>query len=213
MSLIQNTDFEYRVEKLSHLDVEAFAPFFERLPRDPYVSGNYRRRRFSRFRGQPDRLTRLEHKYFEQSSTVNKLAGGIKRDFAELEDDLVNLPEFQRLVAVFINATRIDSNAVEIGIHQIRIVAEPGQQGEPAPEGVHQDGFDFVGIFCIRRKNITGAETHLYTNPQQGPPLFAKELQPGEFALVNDRSLYHYTSAIRPAGNGQGIRDVFVMTA
>jgi hypothetical protein len=213
MSLLQNTDFEYRVEKLSHLDVEAFAPFFERLPRDPYVSGNYRRRRFSRFRGQPERLTRLEHKYFEQSSTVNKLAGGIKRDFAELEDDLLNLPEFQRLVAVFIDATRIDPNAIEIGVHQIRIVAEPGQQGEPAPEGIHQDGFDFVGIFCIRRENVTGAETHLYTNPQQRPPLFAKELQPGEFVLVNDRTLYHYTSPIRPAVDGQGIRDVFVMTA
>lgn len=213
MPLVQKADFEYRVEKLSHLHVEAFAPFFERLPRDPYVNGNYRRRRFSRFQGQPDRLTRLEHKYFEQSSTVNKLAGGIKRDFAELEDDLMNLPEFQRLVAVFIDAARIDPNAVEVGIHQIRIVAEAGQQGEPAPEGIHQDGFDFVGIFCLRRENVTGAETHLYTGPQQRPPLFAKELQPGEFVLVNDRSLYHYTSAVRPAGEGQGIRDVFVMTA
>src|SRR3954453_21125588 len=102
MSLVQNTDFDYKVQRLSHLDAGAFAPFFERLPRDPYIKGNFRRRRFSRFRGQPEQLTRLEHKYFEQSSAVNKLAGGIKRDFAELEDDLVSLPEFRRLIGVFV---------------------------------------------------------------------------------------------------------------
>jgi hypothetical protein len=212
MALLQNTDFDYKVQRLSSLPDAVFDPFFSRLPRDPYIEGHFRRRRFSRFKGHPERLTRLEHKFFVQSTAVNKLAGGVKRDFEELEDGLIARHEFQDLVSKFIDFSKIEPVTTEVGIHQIRVVASPDEQGEPAPEGIHQDGFDFVGIFCIRRSNLIGAETHLYEDPEK-PPIFAKELQPGEFVLVNDRRLFHYTSALYPQTSGEGVRDVFVMTA
>ncbi|HKM57584.1 MAG TPA: 2OG-Fe dioxygenase family protein [Chthoniobacterales bacterium] len=205
-------DFDYKLQRLSSARTEVFSPFFANLPLDPYIEGTFRRRRFSRFQGEPENLTRLEHKYFEQSSSVNKLAGGVKRDFAELEEDLVRLPEFQVLVSRFVDFSKIEPETTEIGIHQIRIVASPDQVGEPAPEGIHQDGFDFVGIFCISREHLVGAETHLCEHPSQAP-IFAKELQPGEFVLVNDRKLYHFTTGIKPVGATEGTRDVFVMTA
>lgn len=205
-------DFDYKLQRLSSARTEVFAPFFANLPLDPYIHGTFRRRRFSRFQGEPENLTRLEHKYFEQSSSVNKLAGGLKRDFAELEEDLVRLPEFQMLVSRFVDFSKIEPETAEIGIHQIRIVASTNQVGEPAPEGIHQDGFDFVGIFCISREHLLGAETHLYEHPSQAP-IFAKELHPGEFVLVNDRKLYHFTTGIKPVGATEGTRDVFVMTA
>lgn len=205
-------DFDYKLQRLSSVRTQVFSPFFANLPLDPYIQGTFRRRRFSRFQGQPENLTRLAHKSFEQSSSVNKLAGGIKRDFAELEEELVLLPEFQLLVSRFVDFSKIEPETTEIGVHQIRIVASPGQVGEPAPEGIHQDGFDYVGIFCISRENLLGAETHLYEHPSQAP-IFAKELHPGEFVLVNDRKLYHYTTGMKPAGAAEGTRDVFVMTA
>jgi hypothetical protein len=205
-------DFDYKLQRLSSARTEVFIPFFANLPLDPYIHGTIRRRRFSRFQGEPENLTRLEHKFFEQSSSVNKLAGGVKRDFAELEEDLVRLPEFQVLVSRFVDFSKIEPETTEIGIHQIRIVASTNQVGEPAPEGIHQDGFDFVGIFCISREHLLGAETHLYENPSQ-PPIFAKELHPGEFVLVNDRKLYHFTTGMKPVGATEGTRDVFVMTA
>jgi hypothetical protein len=212
MNVLWSSDFDYKLQRIPNLHFAAFDPYFENLPLDPYIQGRFRLRRFSRFQGPPENFRRLEHKYFEQSATVNKLAGGVKRDFAELEDQLVVLPDFQMLVALFVDFSKIDPESTEIGVHQIRIVAAPNMVGEPAPEGIHQDGFDFVGIFCIKRNNLIGAETHLYENPAN-PPIFAKELQPGEFVLVNDRRLYHFTSGIKPAGPGNGIRDVFVMTA
>jgi hypothetical protein len=212
MSVLRNTDFDYKLERISNLDFAAFDRYFENLPLDPYIQGKFRLRRFSRLQGPPEDLKRLEHKYFEQSAAVNKLAGGVKRDFAELEDQLTALPDFHMLVAQFVDFSKIGPATTEIGVHQIRIVAAPGMMGEPAPEGIHQDGFDFVGIFCIKRENLIGAETHLYESPAS-PPIFAKELQPGEFVLVNDRRLYHFTGGIRPAGPGYGVRDVFVMTA
>jgi hypothetical protein len=212
MNVLWSTDFDYKLQRIPNLHFAAFDPYFENLPLDPYIQGKFRLRRFSRFKGPLENFRRLEHKYFEQSATVNKLAGGVKRDFAELEDQLVVLPDFQMLVARFVDFSKIDLESTEIGVHQIRIVAAPNMVGEPAPEGIHQDGFDFVGIFCIKRSNLIGAETHLYENPAN-PPIFAKELQPGEFVLANDRRLYHFTSGIKPDGPGNGIRDVFVMTA
>lgn len=212
MAPVRNADFDYKLQRISNIHSAAFDSFFANLPLDPYIQGKFRRRRFSRFQGPPESLIRLEHKYFEQSSAVNKLAGGIKRDFAELEDKLVCLPEFQMLVSRFVDFSKIEPETAEIGVHQIRIVATPGEVGEPAPEGIHQDGFDYVGIFCIGRRNLIGAETHLHEDPDQ-PPIFAKELQPGEFVLVNDRRLYHFTTGIQPVGAEEGTRDVFVMTA
>jgi hypothetical protein len=212
MSGFLTTDFDYKLERIRNLHFAVFDPYFQNLPLDPYVQGKFRLRRFSRFQGSPERLKRLEHKYFEQSAAVNKLAGGIKRDFAELDDQMLALPDFHMLVAQFVDFSKIDPEFAEIGIHQIRIVCSPDIVGEPAPEGIHQDGFNFVGIFCIKRENLIGAETHLYENPAN-PPIFAKELQPGEFVLVNDRRLYHFTSGMKPAGVGNGVRDVFVMTA
>jgi hypothetical protein len=209
---IRNVDFDYKLQRTANIDFSVFRPSFTNLPLDPYIQGTFRRRRFSRFTGPAENLFRLAHKYFEQSISINKLAGGIKRDFPELEDQLVALPEFQMLVARFVDFSKIDSATTEMGIHQIRIIASPDEVGEPAPEGIHKDGFDFVGIFCIDRRNLVGAETHLYEDPKAAP-IFAKELQPGEFVLVNDRRLYHFTSRIKPAGAGEGTRDVFVMTA
>ena len=204
--------FDYKLEKFAALNAATFEPFFANLPVDPYIQGKFRRRRFSRFTGTPENLHRLEHKYFIQSTQVNQLAGGVKRDFPELDENLIQVPEFQTLVAAFIDFSKIDPMVTEMGVHQIRIVASKNEQGEPAPEGIHQDGFDFVGIFVIQRRDITGAETHLYRTKDQ-PPVFNKVLQPGEFVMVNDRSHYHYTNAVAPTGDGEGVRDVFVFTA
>ena len=212
MPRIWPADFDYKFQRISNIHPWVFEPFFADLPFDPYIQGKFRRRRFSRFRGPPENLTRLAHKHFEQSTAINKLAGGIKRDFPELDDQLVRLPEFQMLASRFVDFSKIEPETTEIGVHQIRIVASPGEAGEPAPEGIHRDGFDFVGIFCISRQNLRGAETHLHEDPDQ-PPIFAKELHPGEFVLVNDRRLYHYTTGMKAVGTVEGSRDVFVMTA
>jgi|SRR3974390_2554627 len=140
--------------------------------------------------GPAESLNRLGHKYFEQNISANGPAGAIKRDFPELEEQLVALPEFQMLVARFVDFSNMDWETTEIGIHQIRIIASQVEVGVPAAEGIHQDGFDFVGIFCIDRHNLIGAETHLYEDPNAAP-IFAKELQPGAGLLLNNFEMAH----------------------
>jgi hypothetical protein len=185
---------------------------FAGLPLDPYIEGKFRLRRFSHFTGPADRLVRLKHTAFYQSQAVNRYLGGVKREYAELEDALIALPAFRALIAEYHEFLRLDPATTELGVHQIRIRCTPDQVGDPAPEGIHQDGFDYVGIFCVARDNLVGATTELY-RPKDAPPIFRRELSPGEAVFVNDREVFHYTDPVRPRAGGEGHRDVFVITA
>ncbi len=51
--------------------------------------------------------------------------------------------------------------------HQIRTVATAVESGEPTPEGIHHDENDFVWIHLIKRKNITGGASGIYSNDQK----------------------------------------------
>ncbi|MFN7853685.1 MAG: 2OG-Fe dioxygenase family protein, partial [Dolichospermum sp.] len=100
----------------------------------------------------------------------------------------------------------------EIDVHQIRTTCSPNNLGNPAPEGIHRDGSDFIGIFSAGRDNIEGGETHLYAAKKE-KPVFNKVLQPGEIILVNDREFFHFATPIKPQNSGIGNMDVFVITS
>jgi hypothetical protein len=205
-------DFTYRLTNFPTPDLAALRPFYERLPLDPYIQGRFRQRRFSHFIGPAHALRRLEHMYFLQSKAVNQLAGGIRREFAELEDGLLAEPAFQAMVAAFIAGMGIDPTVREIGVHQIRISCSPEHSGSPAPEGIHQDGFDYIGMFCVERHQIIGATTRIYPGKDQ-PPIFSRDLQAGEAVLANDRQVYHFAETVRPSGDQPGHWDLLVITS
>ena len=206
------TGFLYTLDAFPAAALPELRPSFARLPLDPYIQGHFRRRRFSHFSGPPDRPRRLGHMAFQQSKTVNELLGGVRRDYEELEEELVAREGFHALVRAFVDHLGLDPRTTEYGVHQIRIECSAEMAGDPAPEGIHQDGFDWVGIFCVDRVNVVGADTHLYRAKDQ-PPIFSRELQPGEAVFVNDREVFHYTDPVRPRDPGTGHRDVFVITA
>jgi hypothetical protein len=203
--------FLFTLRKVNSINVEGFKPFFSNMPIDPYIKGNYRSRRLSRFIVSEDQLIKLPHGYLFQSKEYNPLLGDIKREFAELDDALVKLDIFRNLVLAFSDSCKLHPEA-EIGIHQIRTICSLDNLGNPAPEGIHQDGTDFIGIFSVDRDNIQGGETHLYTAKKE-KPVFSKVLNPGELLLVNDHDFFHFTTPIKPQINAQGSRDVFVLTS
>lgn len=192
--------------------LKALGASFERLPLDHYVEGSFRRRRLSRFRGSGKRLRHLRHAAFVQNTKVNQLLGNIRRDYEELEDSLIESSAFQSFICGIQDFYGFDVNSTVLGVHQIRIVCSEDQQGEPAPEGIHQDGFDFLTIACIDRQGVLGAATQLFRTPD-AKPFFSEELAPGQWVHCDDRAVYHYTTPIRPAHSTPGHRDVFVVTA
>ncbi|MBD2612982.1 2OG-Fe dioxygenase family protein [Nostoc punctiforme FACHB-252] len=203
--------FLFTLRKVNSINVEGFKPFFSNLPIDPYIKGNYRSRRLSRFIVAEDKLIKLPHGFLFQSKDYNPLLGDIKREFAELEDALIELDIFINLVLAFHDSCKLHPEA-EIGVHQIRTICSPDNLGNPAPEGIHQDGTDFIGIFSVDRDNIQGGETHLYAAKKE-KPVFSKILNSGELLLVNDHDFFHFTTPIKPEIPAQGSRDVFVLTS
>ena len=209
----QNLSFitDYAIEKISFTSVNKIKPFFANLPVDPYLAGSYRFRRFSHVRVLGDRLVKLPHTFFFQSKDYNPLLGDVKREYPELEDGLLELDAFQEMVLTFFDFCRLCSNSTEIGVHQIRIIADPQHVGNPAPEGIHRDGVDLIGIVCIQREQLEGGETHLYQT-KDGEPIFTKILNPGELLAFDDREFFHYTTPINAISMENGVRDVFVLT-
>jgi hypothetical protein len=203
--------FMFTLRKVNSINLEGFKRFFNDLPLDPYIKGNYRFRRLSRFIVSEDKLSKLPHGYFFQRKEYNPLAGDVKREFAELDDALIELDIFKYMVLAFSDSCKLHPEA-EIGVHQIRTTCSPNNLGNPAPEGIHQDGTDFIGIFSVERENIQGGETHLYTAKKE-KPVFNKVLNSGELLLVNDHEFYHFTTPIKPQNDAQGRRDVFVLTS
>ncbi|WP_413172202.1 2OG-Fe dioxygenase family protein [Anabaena azotica] len=203
--------FLFTLRKVNSINTEGFQPFFQNLPIDPYIKGKYRSRRLSRVTVAENKLIKLPHGHLFQSQAYNPLLGDIKREFAELEDALVELDIFRNLVLAFSDSCKLHPEA-EIGIHQIRTTCSPGHLGNPAPEGIHQDGTDFIGIFSVGRDNIQGGETHLYTAKKE-KPVFNKILQPGELVVVNDHDFFHFTTPIKSENPAPGTRDVFVLTS
>ena len=210
-----STDLAYAMmftlHKVHSVKIEGLKPFFSDLPVDPYIKSNYRFRRLSRFKVFGNELVKLPHGYLFQSKKYNPLVGDIKREYAELDDAITKLEDFKKLVLAFIDYCQLDSESVEIGVHQIRTTCSPDNYGNPAPEEIHRDWSDFVGIFSVGRENIQGGETHLYKSKKHDP-VFSKVLHPGELLLVNDREFFHYTTPIQPLFHGEGTRDVFVLT-
>ncbi|MEH2106852.1 2OG-Fe dioxygenase family protein [Nostoc sp.] len=203
--------FLFTLRKVNSISPEGFKPFFSNMPIDPYIKGNYRSRRLSRFTVSGNQLIKLPHGYLFQSKEYNPLVGDIKREFAELDDALIELDIFRNLVIAFSDSCKLHPEA-EIGVHQIRTICSADNLGNPAPEGIHQDGTDFIGIFSVDRDNIQGGETHLYTAKKE-KPVFSKVLNPGELLLVNDHDFFHFTTPIKPQIDAQGSRDVFVLTS
>ncbi len=203
----------YVFESLNSLQVDEIGRFFTDLPADPYLEGNYRFRRFSRFKIVEDRPVQLPHSYFFQSKTYNPLLGNIAREYEELEPGLIALKDFQTILMAFFDFCKFCSTGNEIGVHQIRTTTSFEETGNPAPEGIHQDGVDWVGICPISRHNISGAKTYLYKAQQNEQPIFEKVLNPGDFLVFNDRHFFHFTSPIQPHSAAGGNRDVLVFTS
>ncbi|AFZ23913.1 hypothetical protein Cylst_1636 [Cylindrospermum stagnale PCC 7417] len=203
--------FLFSLRKVNSINPAGFKPFFNDLPLDNYIKGKYRFRRLSRFMVSGDNLIKLPHGYLLQSKEYNPIVGDIKREFAELDNALIELDIFKHLVLAFSDSCKLHPEA-EIGVHQIRTTCSPTNLGNPAPEGIHQDGTDFIGIFSVDRDNIQGGETHLYSAKKE-KPVFNKILHPGELLLVNDHEFFHFTTPIKPQTDAQGIRDVFVLSS
>jgi len=202
---------DYALETINSINLDRLTDFFDNLSGDDYLQKQYRFRRLSRFQIIEGKIVKLPHDYLFQSKKYNPILGDVIREYPEIEDKLIQIKDFQEIVREFHEFCQLCSTHNEIAVHQIRTTTSKKQIGEPAPEGIHRDGVDLVGIFCVNRDQIEGGVTSLYKSKNDNP-ILSKILNPGEFLIFNDNQFFHYTSPITPILSQKGMRDVFVLT-
>ncbi len=101
-----------------------------------------------------------------------------------------------------------DVNKLNISIHQVRQICYPGIISENSPEGIHQDGADYiVSALVINRINLKGGISDIYDMDKN--LLKFVTLNENELIFQNDKKLYHYVTPIKCLNKDYlGFRDI-----
>jgi hypothetical protein len=185
---------------------------FDQLPPDDYLQSEmpFRYRAFGLAMMRDGKLDWTDRQEFFQSAAINSYAGGRERRFPPLHTPARVFAE--RFVGD--QKLPLTHRTAMVGCHQIRVVAEDSFNGYPAPEGFHQDGFDWVAITCIEQCNVNGGVSMVsrVDADEEDPLLIDRTIEAGETILLNDRAVRHYVSPITPKLPGRAYRDVIVLT-
>jgi hypothetical protein len=174
----------------------------------------FRQRRYGRYYWSPrhQSLLPLPPEPYFQPETENAYAGGIRREFAPLRPDTVHDALLHALVGTTFACLPLAGDrrkAIwEVRIHQIRIMATAHEPGLPAPEGIHQDGTDFLTLHLVRCRNISGGESTIYDLDRRPIQRFTLR-EPLDSMILEDPRIMHGVTPVVPAdGRTVGIRDV-----
>ena len=158
-------------------------------------------------------VTKLEHRKFMQDATLNKHQGGMKRDFEEIEDGVIESEGMKEMCLVFKQANEL-VDGQELEIHQMRVTTLGDGLTPVAPEGVHQDGFDHIAMIGINRFNLSGGALLIYESASDRTAFVEKELAAGEMIMIRDDIFWHNARDVWPLDRKeQGYGDWFVLCA
>lgn len=102
-------------------------------------------------------------------------------------------------------------NQLQIIVHHNQMVAYPGISASNAPEGIHQDGQDFiVSALVVERENIKGGKSVIFGS-DKSTCIVEKTLYPGDGILQPDlnTNLWH---TVEPTQSADGINKGFRST-
>ncbi|MFH8724873.1 2OG-Fe dioxygenase family protein [Streptomyces termitum] len=205
-----------RVRQLLPADaLEEFRAAWEDLEPDTGIPGGklFRLRRYGRLRVEvgadgSTSFAPLPHTAFRQD--VIRMWRGQERVFAPVPPEVLLHEGMLALVGMDARAaTRLGgTSSWEVGVHLIRVLAEPGGEGEPTPEGRHRDGHAYIGMHLLRRDRCGGGLSTVH--PEGGEPVRMTLLDPLDSMFVDDSRVTHEVSPIGPLG-GTAIRDMLLV--
>lgn len=185
---------------------------FDKLKKDAYMKSgdDYRYRAFAQGTYKGGGVKWAENTEFTQPKSLNTYMGGVERRFDPVESSI--LGDLAELVSYLIGPDTSYPGELKIGCHQIRIKVSADMIGKPAPEGFHQDGFDYICLVCVNAINICGGLTLLRTATAVKKEIASVVLEARQGLFIDDRNLEHYTTPISHRIPGDGYRDVLVFT-
>jgi hypothetical protein len=141
----------------------------------------------------------------------------LNRVFGETPLEVTAHPEFGRLLACvveLVNEVAAPRQAARVAFHQVRTVTRWDAPGVVVPEGIHQDGADYiVSALVIEREAVTGGESIVY-GPDRQTPYLRTVLEPGQglFHADSHSPVWHGVTPIRldpHSGHAEGKRSIF----
>ncbi|MEN9614057.1 MAG: hypothetical protein RLZZ347_364 [Candidatus Parcubacteria bacterium] len=139
------------------------------------------------------------------------------RFFAEMSPGVADHGEFQKLLIALANIVRgVEPclKSLTITCHQVSIVTRENSPGDNSPEGIHQDGADYiVSALVLLRQGIVGGKSLVY-GPDKTTVYLEHTLEPGQgiFQADGGSPLWHYVTPIEvdgQAGSRVGTRNIF----
>ncbi|MDO8959785.1 MAG: 2OG-Fe dioxygenase family protein [Rhodocyclaceae bacterium] len=196
---------------------EDFAEYWNRLTPDRFMGdgGTYRLRRYGQFETASDgTLRQLPHASYEQPSYINRLNGGIAREFEPLESGFAQhaiLHNILNVLMMIVNDVEWVFTPWNVKLHPYRIVAKPDAAGQPTPEGLHRDGVNYIVSMMVKRANIIGGESSL-TDAQRTPLDRVTLAEPMHLMILNDENTMHEVTPVSPVNpQTTAYRDVLVI--
>lgn len=160
------------------------------------------------------RLERMPNNPIQQSVEVTDYRS-LPRKFKETSIEILENEDFNVLVRSLANlVTDADPTVRELALTcwVTGIVARPHRAGSNSPEGIHQDGADFiVSALVLERKNIAGGTSRVFASDKTTTHLeVTLGAGQGIFQADAGSSLWHDVTPIRledPAQN-TGVRNI-----
>ena len=125
----------------------------------------------------------------------------LERKFEEMDPTVTCHRFFRRLLsglARMVRDVEAGAGGMEITVHQVATYAYPDKPGDNAPEGIHQDGADYiVSALVLKRQGVSGGESIIY-GPDMKTEYLRTILDVGEGLFHADRntSLWHDVTLI-----------------
>jgi len=194
------------------IDLSVIQRSFDEIPIDPHFEPGYRYRTQSLYEIMEDGQFKILHsKPLYQPTYINSYNnyGGKTREYDNLPTWLIDDSNFNALVNAWIDTLPGDID--RFSAHQIRTVSDGG---EVVPEGRHRDGYDYIGVFIVNRKNITDdCAISIVWVGDTDHELFNGVVEPGTLLSFDDKLLMHNVGSIKAKdGRKDCLRDVIIFT-
>lgn len=124
-----------------------------------------------------------------------------RRVFAETAERITSHGYFFELLARLadiVGGIEVQLQRLVITFHQVSIVARPDLPGDNSPEGIHQDGADYiVSALVVERRGVVGGETMIF-GPDKEKPYLHVALEPGQAMFQADAPspYWHYVTPV-----------------
>lgn len=184
---------------------------YDSCPVDEYMGNGTRHKRFGQYRLHPAdsgdswEYERLAHRDYTAFKKFNPVGGGIRRIYEPVEVD------FTPLISLAVAGFDLDrSEDWQLNVHQNRSCAQADTRAPLTPEGVHQDGHEFVMIAVLRKVNVAGAQTRLWT-PGEDTPFWTGTLAERQAVLLDDRAVAHDVTDVETANGEPAHRDIVIV--